>query len=71
MPKRYAREFRRAGCERLVGHDASRRRRYVSRTMHGRISEADRALADFVVETDRDRSASVAASRRESQVLSK
>ena len=44
----------------FIGKDKRGRRKYASKTFHGTRREADRALAAFVVETTRDRSADAA-----------
>lgn len=54
-----------------IGRDAQGRRRYATKTVHGTKREADRALAAFVTEVSRDRTASSAAeSMTVSQVVS-
>jgi integrase len=44
-----------------VGVDSKGKRRYATTTVHGTKKEADRALAAFVTETERDRNATAAA----------
>ena len=45
----------------FIGRDANGRKRHATKTVHGTKREADRALAAFVTEVSRDRSASAAA----------
>ena len=45
----------------FIGRDTTGRKRYATKTVHGTKREADRALAAFVTEVGRDRTASAAA----------
>ena len=56
----------------FIGRDANGRKQYATKTVHGTKREADRALAAFVTEVARDRTASAAAQPMTvSQVLKK